>query len=434
MRWLVLLLGMSANLSQGMAYAGSVISVPLLMMVGITGAAEVKSHWAGIFTLCVLFLPVGMLTAGKLADKFSPRLPIALGALFYAAGLIASAYVTSYTMLCITFGVMLSLGSGFAYGPIVTAAVQRFPDKKGLASGLSVSALGFGPVVIAPTCAYMLEAGYSIQSVLLALLSQNSIMLELEAPYRIQSVLIFFGIISLATFGLAALFTGKVKDETISAANSPVGAKKSAIPHQSAAKNSAVANVPLSLTWNEMIKTGRFWMLFALLLLGTMPGLMVISGANGIFQSLGGFDAKQAAFIVAILGCANALGRFLWGTISDYTGRTNALAAMFALCAATMFVLPFSQNPTLLIVVIIVIGTTYGGYLGLFPSFCAEAFGMKNMAVNYAVLFIAFSAAAFAGPRLYASIDQQVAFFVAGTLLIAGCVGTFVYKKIIPLR
>ncbi|GHT14279.1 MFS transporter [Planctomycetales bacterium] len=391
MRYLVLALGMLANLSQGMAYAGSVIAVPLLAMVGVEADA-VKSHWAGIFTLCILFLPVGMVTAGKLAERFSPRLPIALGALFYAAGLIASAYVTNYTALCITFGVMLSLGSGFAYGPIVAAAVQRFPEKKGLASGLSVSALGFGPVIIAPVCSYLLGADYDI-----------------------KTILIIFGVVTLFTVGSSALVTGKVSTAPVT------GAK---------AQPQTAANAPPSLMWNEMIRTGRFWILFMLLLLGTMPGLMVISGANGIFQSIGGFDLKHAAWLVAALSFANAAGRFLWGTISDYTGRINALAAMFVLCAAAMFLLPFSQNPTMLIAVIFVIGTTYGGYLGLFPSFCAEAFGLKNMAVNYAVLFIAFSAAAFAGPRLYASIDQHTAFFVAGALLIIGCIGTFMYKKV----
>jgi OFA family oxalate/formate antiporter-like MFS transporter len=398
MRWFVLSLGMLANLIQGMAYAGSVISVPLLAVIGITDAVAVKQYWAGIFSLSCLLLPIGMLTAGKLAAKYSPRLPIALGAIFYSAGLLLSPYTTNYTMLCLTFGVLLSLGSGFAYGPILAAAVQRFPDKKGLAGGLSVSALGLGPVVIAPTCAYLLKNGFSI-----------------------TAVLQLFGVFALAAVGLAACFTGKAPN--YKPKNEP-----------DALASDTRANTPgsYSVPWNEMIRQRRFWLLFTLLFLGTVPGLMVISNANNIFLTLGGFGMEQAAWLVAVLGAANAAGRFLWGTVSDFAGRTNVLTLMFALSAAAMFALAFNGifNGTsvpasyLLIAATFVLVTIYGGYLGLFPSFCAEAFGLKNMAVNYAVLFIAFSTASFIGPRIYALLEPQTAFCLAGALCCFGLVAS----------
>jgi OFA family oxalate/formate antiporter-like MFS transporter len=152
-------------------------------------------------------------------------------------------------------------------------------------------------------------------------------------------------------------------------------------------------------------------------------------------MSLGGFEAVAAAFLVAVLAAANATGRVLWGAISDYLGRLNTLTVMFILSAvamltlAALFALPFAANPVLLVVVILVIGTTFGGSLGLFPSFCADAFGLKNMSLNYAILFIAFAFSAFVGPRIYASLESpQHAFFIAATLALLGAMGTVIYR------
>ncbi|MDR3183552.1 MAG: MFS transporter [Planctomycetaceae bacterium] len=394
-RWLILLLGMLANIAQGMAYAGSVISAPMLAHANIAEGLY-KSHWAGIFTLSIVFLPLGMVTAGKLAERFSPRVPIILGAVLYGSGMLAAAYATNYTMLCFSFGFMLSIGSGLAYGPIVASAVRWFPDKKGLASGLVVGALGFGPVLIAPLCAALLQHGWHITSLLIAC-----------------------GVFCLIAIGLAAFITsppdGYAERFNKLPQNTPQGGK----PQQN----------NTDLVWYEMILTGNFWILFILFFFGTAPGLMIISAASGIFQSIGHFDAQKAATLVAVLAAANAFGRFLWGTVSDYIGRVNALLLMFILSAAATFLLPMSANPLMLVAVIFVIGTTYGGYLGLFPSFCAEMFGLKNMALNYAVLFIAFAAAALAGPRLYASFDEPLtAFYIAAALALAGCILTAVFR------
>lgn len=396
-RWLILLLGMIANLAQGVAYASSVIGKPMMEnMLGITGETAIKSHFAVIFTMSCILLPVGMLLAGRL-EKFSPRLPIALGAIIYGLGVFASGFVTNFYVLCITFGLMLSLGSGLAYGPIVASAVRWFPDKKGLASGLVVGALGFGPVWIAPLCASLLGEQFTIQQVLQIL-----------------------GVICVTAIGAAVLIPAAPQQKDAAAPDA-----------KNRNENKNAGNLSGDMTWMPMICTGRFWLLFALLFLGAVPGIMVISGASGIFQTVGGFTPDRAAGLVAVLAIANALGRFFWGTVSDYIGRINTLTVMFVLSAVSMLTLTFSvvSFPAVLIAVIFVIGTAYGGYLGLFPSFCAESFGLKNMATNYALLFIAFSTATLVGPRIYGSFEPQQAFYIASALAASGIVVSLLERK-----
>jgi|GEM_PF-68804 len=338
-RWLILCLGIVANLSQGISYSGSVISNPLLLNVGVP-ETELKAHWAMVFSLSIAFLPLGMIIAGWLADKKGPRLPIALGAVTFASGAILASFATSYTFLCFTFGFLLSVGSGLAYGPIVASAVRWFPDRRGLASGLVVGALGFGPVLIAPFCSVMLNTYH----------------------FDITIVLRCLGIASLVAIGTASFIT------------SPPSDFQSPTAKSDAAKKPAAADV----SWRQMITTVNFWVLFLFFFLGAMPGLMLLSAAKGIFESLGGFTPEKAALLVAVLAAGNAAGRVLWGTISDYLGRINTLTIMFICSAVAMFTLPFAANPILLVAVILMIGTTFGGYLGLFPSFCADSFGLKN--------------------------------------------------------
>jgi len=410
-RWVILGLGIAANLTQGVSYSGSVIAQPLLEMVGIYGATEIRAHWATLFSLGIVFLPLGMIIAGWLSDTRGPRVSIALGTVIFVSGLILASFATSYVFLCITFGLMTSLGTGMAYGPIIATAVRWFPERRGLASGLVVGALGFSPVLIAPFFRIMLENGFDPATILQCL-----------------------GGVALIAMGAAALFItsppsgfqGAVKPDLPKPSTPQSGASQTETQQNPAPPPPTAVR---ELYWTGMIRTTDFWILFLFFALGTMPGLMLLSQAQEIVTSLGGFDAVTAAFLIAILAVANATGRVLWGAISDYLGRINTLTVMFTLSAIAMATLPFAANPILFITVILVIGTTFGGNLGLFPSFSADSFGLKNVSLNYAILVIAFATSALISPRIYALMENpHHAFYIAATFALLGAIGTVLYR------
>ena len=384
-RWLILFLGIIANLALGIPYSASVLAMPMMAgLLNIGDPAEARAYFAPIFTLTILFVPVGMLLAGRL-ERISHRVPIALGAIVYGLGVFISSFVTDFYILCITFGLAISVGSGLVYGTVVANAVRWFPDRKGLASGLAVAALGFGPVWIAPLSAFLLANEFAIQQVL-----------------QILGTICFLAMI-LATITPAP-------------------------PQQQGPATTHKGN---DLVWTQMLCTRKFWLLFTLFFLGTVPGMMLLSQASGIFQEFGNFTPEVAAGLVAVLAVANALGRSLWGAISDYIGRLNALVIMYILSALAMIAfLPVASNPALLVFVVIVIGVTFGGYLGLFPSFCAEAFGLKNLAMNYAFLFMGFALAALVGPRIYVFFEPAQAFYVAVGVALTGCIIVLLYRQV----
>lgn len=426
-RWLILLAGILANLCQGAAYASSVFAKPMLTHLGclthklIMGPAGVRiadptgamvpdmKVWATVFSINLACLPIGMLLTGKLTDQRKSRLVIVLGGAIFSLGMLLAAYSTSLLWFKLTFGIMMGLGSGAAYGAVVTTSVRWFPDRRGLASGLAVGALGFGSFVIAPVAVWLMNM----------------------APDQGNAVLFTFkvlGVAFLAIFAIASLVISNPTPDY-----KPAGFN----PKSSAARAASKED----LAWTQMITRNRFWLLFAMYACGAFSGLMIISQASPIAQamtadikSLGDPKkiAEAAAGVAAILGLANAGGRVLWGFISDRIGRLQSLALMFLITAVAMFLLPkLVVASSTLYVAVIIIGICYGGYLGTFPSLCADAFGAKNMSINYGLLFSAFAVAAIAGPYVGAEINKVKgsygdAFLIAGAVAAVGFILTLI--------
>jgi OFA family oxalate/formate antiporter-like MFS transporter len=157
---------------------------------------------------------------------------------------------------------------------------------------------------------------------------------------------------------------------------------------------------------------------------------MIISQASPIAQKMTKLSPVEAVGIVSLMGLANAIGRVFWGFVSDKAGRLNALFVMFVITGVTMLLLPeLAMQKTTLLTGALLVGACYGGYLGIFPSVTADYFGTKNLALNYAVIFSAFSIAAIAGPRVASKIvlatdSYAKAFMAAGAVCVVGAILT----------
>ena len=127
------------------------------------------------------------------------------------------------------------------------------------------------------------------------------------------------------------------------------------------------------------------------------------------------------------------------GTISDKLGRINtltvalviALAGLVALylCAVTGAVVAFAIG-------VMLIGTCFGTFMGVFPGFCTDQFGTKNNTVNYGIMWIGFSAAGIVGPTILTAIhkatgDYRGAFVIAFLMAILGLAMGLVYRRLV---
>ena len=382
-RWLILAAGIVANLCQGVAYTSSIFMLPLGEALGRPSAVW-ASEWGFIFAMTLAFLPVGMLISGKLADLGYTRFTTGVGAILYGSGLVLAGYGTTVPWIAVTLGTMTSVGSGCAYGTVIGAIVRWFPDRRGLASGLAVAAVGVGPIVLAPVT--------------------NA----LTSAYGVMDMFKILGVICFVAMGVAALC---VK-------NPPAGYK----PENWTPPKTA-ASAAQGMNWKEMIRRPLFWLLFATYFCGVFTGILVNGLAAPIAVELAGFPRADATWAVMLFALASAGGRVLWGLLSDKLGRVFMICSAFVLTIAAMIVLyRFVTVPGYFLPCLFTAGLCYGGIFGTFPSLNADSFGTKNAAVNLAVLFTSFSIVALLAPQVVAYYRAGGAEEYPKAFLAAGCI------------
>ena len=155
-RWLQLMMGivcmaMIANLQYGWT----------LFVDPINGA----HHWgrAAIqfaFTIFVVTETWLVPVEAWFVDKYGPRLVIMFGGIMIALAWVLNSYADSLTLLY-TAAVIGGIGAGAVYGTCVGNALKWFPDKRGLAAGITAAGFGAGSALtVAPIQAMIKDSGF----------------------------------------------------------------------------------------------------------------------------------------------------------------------------------------------------------------------------------------------------------------------------------
>jgi MFS transporter, OFA family, oxalate/formate antiporter len=303
-----------------------------------------------------------------------------------------------------TVGFLAGAGVGFAYVSPIAALVKWFPANKGLVSGVAVAGFGLGAL----------------------LFSQKWGALGFITEFGITRFFVVHGLVCLVGISLGALLL-----------RNPPGHE----PGRAAASGDA---------WRATLRQPAFYVLWAMYFSASVAGLGVI-GIVKVFAGEQLVDAARAAGellteesasalmlgaakAVGVLALFNALGRVVWGFVSDRIGRTPAFVAMFLLQAATMFALGGMRTETGLVIAASLVGFNYGGAFALFPSATADLFGARNLGANYGWLFTSYGIAGVVGIAAGNAAKTMTgsyaaAFAMAGTLCLVSAALAFVLKR-----
>ena len=389
--WTVALAGTGINLALGILYTWSIFKGAIADSIATGGPDAFNWDKASIndpYAVACLAFAEAMILAGKVQDKFGPKVTCLIGGLMVAAGFIWISQTTSYLAWVIGFGVLAGMGIGFGYSAATPPALKWFPPARtGLIAGIVVSGFGLASVYIAPLATYLVGA------------------------YGLQKAMMFFGIgFAVVVCSLALLIS-----------NPPVGflageqggAGKAAKP---------VVDVPPS----KIFRDARFYTLWLCYFIGAGAGLMVIGSAKGLAKASMG---EMAFLVVAIMAVGNAGGRLVAGVVSDKIGRANTLLIMLVFQAALMFAaipgLSGNGNPIFVALLVTFMVFNYGTNLSLFPSFAKDYWGMKNFGMNYGILFSAWGIGAAVLVRVSEMLKVKTgsfttSFAVAGVMLLVG--------------
>ena len=306
---------------------------------------------------------------GWLVDRFGPKLLIGVGCLMSGLSWVFASYVSSLTMLYLTYGLIGGLGTGIVYVGVVGQMVGWFPDRRGFAAGVVAAGYGMGAIVTTfPITNSLAAVGY-------------------------QMTLLQFGAI-FALVGLVAALGLKPAPVSEVAMRDASGALTVSMRDASGASTVSMRDASGSTT-SEMLRSPLFWLMFAMMTLMSTSGLMVTSqmaafaGEFGITKAVvWGLAALPLALSIDRL--TNGLTRPFFGWVSDRIGRENTMAIAFLMeAAAVTIMILFRDNALVFVVLSAVVFFGWGEIFSLFPSTLTDTFGTKYATTNYGFLYMA---------------------------------------------
>ncbi len=155
-RWFYVLLGLLVLLCLGTVYSWSIFRKPLESLFNISATQSLLP-----FTILLVVFAIFMPITGFYINKLGMRLITVIGGIVMGLGYILSSFATNITSLTLTYGVIAGAGVGIVYGVPLAVTAKWFPDKKGLAVGLTVVGFGLSPFITAPL-AKTLIGSYSV--------------------------------------------------------------------------------------------------------------------------------------------------------------------------------------------------------------------------------------------------------------------------------
>ncbi len=352
-RWLQLLACVVAMMAiANLQYAWTLFTIPLSESLGVKLSAV---SWA--FSLFVLLQTWLSPLYGALVDRLGTRVVVSFGAIPVGLGWVGSGYADSLFWLYFWYA-LGGVGAGAVYGASIGTALKWFPDRRGLAAGLTAGAYGFGTALTILPIQWMIES----------------------SGYR--STFIIWGVIQGALVLTAAQFLRKA----------PADLRASAVT----SKPSKVVQNALNYTPGQMVRTGTFWLMYLMMTMVAFGGLMVTAQIKPIASTYG-MDKHVLFFGVTALGVAlvlsgvlNGLTRPFWGFISDRIGRYQTMSVAFALEAVGIFAL-LTQigHPLWFVILSGLVFFAWGEIYSLFPAAIGDVFGPKFSATNYGIQYTA---------------------------------------------
>ena len=351
-RWTQLSIGIACMaLVANLQYAWTLFVIPMKTENLWTGASVQLAF--SIFILVETWLvPV----EGWLVDRFGPRPVVMCGAAFVALSWVLDSFATTLPMLY-TASVIAGLGAGCVYGTCVGNALKWFPDRRGLAAGLT--AAGFG-------------AGAALTVIPIADMIHNS-------GYR-QTFFVFGVIQGVAIFILSIALVRP---------NPGPGIKPVA----------RVATSKVDYTPRQMVKTPLFWMIYLLFVLVAAGGLIATAQLGPIAKSFGfaklpvqffGATLPLLTLALSIDNLLNGLTRPICGLLSDKIGRENTMLIVFVgEGLALLGMNAYGHDPYAFLIFAPLIFLCWGEIFSIFPAICADTFGSKYAASNAGTLYTA---------------------------------------------
>jgi OFA family oxalate/formate antiporter-like MFS transporter len=334
---------------------------------------EDKHHWGlpaiqVAFTIFVVVETWLVPLEGYAVDRFGPKLVGVGSGILVAASWAINANAETLAMLYLG-AVVGGIGAGGVYGACVGNALKWFPDRRGLAAGITAMGFGAGSALTVYPIANMIQSqGY-------------------------EAAFLKFGLAQgFVVFALGWML--RAPDESV----------RSALP---GTRKVATGLTP-EFTPTQMLRSPPFWVMYVMFLLTATGGLIATAQLKPIAKDFGLVDASASLFGLTVMALPftlaasrvlNGVSRPFFGWISDHIGRENTMIAAFTLeSIAFLLMSRVGASPTAFVLVTCLVFFAYGEIFSLFPAACADSYGRRFASANSGLLYTAKGAASLLVP------------------------------------
>src|SRR5262245_48830685 len=315
-------------IAYGTQYAFGVFFGALLAEFGWS-----RASLSGVFSLYTVVYSALALAAGRLTDRWGPRIVIAVGGGFLGLGLIGMSGTNALWLPYVLYGVVAALGMSTAFVPCAATVARWFVRRRGLALGVTSSGISVGVFLLPPVAHFLVS----------------------RVGWRWSYLL--FGAAILITLNVVARF---MRRDPESLGLAPDGAQP--IPRAAAER---VATDPWTV--GSAMRTAAFWMLLATFGATWAPVFIPLVHLVPLARALG-VAPLLATTVMSVLGGADLCARLLTGAASDRLGRRPTLAVGLILQAAAFVVLAGARDLGGLYAGAILFGFSYGAVSIMFPA------------------------------------------------------------------
>jgi MFS transporter, OFA family, oxalate/formate antiporter len=325
--------------------------------------ASIQVAFAVFIALETWLTPIEGWIVDMLGPSRGPKIVVSIGGILVAIGWVLNAYAESLSMLYLG-AVISGIGGGAIYATSVGMAVKWFPDRRGLAVGLTAAGYGAGAALTVIPIRYVIDT------------------------YGYQSAFLWFGLIQGGVVFVLAWFLRGPEPGEMAGAPAP-----------------KVVQSVRNFAPNEVLMTPVFWVLYIMFVMVSASGLMAtaqiapIAADFKVGDAIVFWGATTLTAALIIDNIANGAARPMFGWISDNIGREYTMAIAFGLGAAAYWLLgTLGTAPWAFVLFAALIFLTWGEIFSLFPSTCTDSFGAKFATVNLSLLYTAKGTSAFLVP------------------------------------
>ncbi len=310
---------------------------------------------AGILSTVTALCYVSFVLAGGLAAaRWGARASILFGMLTVAVGFVGLTVAANYWLVMLLMG-LLGFGTAFAFAPMVSLLATWFPEKRGLVIGCMTSGVGLG----------ILVAGVLVPALLEAFGNQG---------WRVS-----WGMFAGAALLVAMMIALFVRN-----------------PPQASA--TAGGSLPADEKWRiyrnprVLIVASTYGIIGLGYIIQTvfMVSFMVESGHS---ESIGGR-------YMAMMGLLSVAAGPLWGWVSDFSGRGNALAMSIFLVIVAMALPLLGQSLAHFFLHFLIMGVSVNGLFALIQTSATEQVAPRYIPIAFSFATLFFAVGQFLGPAI----------------------------------